>query len=528
MSLYLNQDNSPFIKNLKNDIYVDKTLLIKKTNRLLGTDDGFMCVTRPRRFGKSMALSMLNAYYSKGCDSRELFKSLKIYGDPSFEEHLNKHNVIWIDMAVAYTLDTDRSLFLKRLKELLYLDLKEGFPELTLNYDPEDGAAFYLALNEIYSRTGAHFVFLIDEWDVVFRESENDKKLCEECLDFYRNLFKGQAAGKYIDLVYMTGILPIKRYNSQSALNNFIEYTMLSPDGIADSFGFTESEVKTLCEEWNMDFAEVKSWYDGYRLEGMEIYNPRSVVRAMTSKKCEDYWKMTGGIAPVVDYMSYDGGKLKGKVARMLAGEEIEVNVDDFENDLTEIDSEDAALTVLIHLGYLSYDKETGKCRIPNKEIAKELIRAINRLKWSGIANPISKSGKLLEETLKGNTDYIDEVFDKNHAELSTTFSKNKEDVLSTIALISYYEAKEVYDIFSEPNCPTGRADLLFTPLAPGYIPIIIELKVDHSPDEAIRQIKDRNYVSTLNRYHGKVMLLGIAYDSKTLKHHSKIEYVTL
>lgn len=226
----------------------------------------------------------------------------------------------------------------------------------------------------------------------------------------------------------MTGILPIKRYNSQSALNNFKEYSMLDPDGIPDSFGFTE----------------------------------------------------------------------------------------------------DAALTALIHLGYLSYDEGSGKCRIPNKEIAEELIRGLKKLRWAGAYNPILESKRLLEETLKGNTDYIDGAFGRNHAELSTSFSKSSEGVPSTIVSISYCSAREAYTVLFEPSCPTGRADVLFAPKKPGYIPIVIELQAYETPEKAIEQIKDRNYASMLSGYRGKVMLLGIAYDSKTLKHHSKIEYIVL
>ncbi len=524
MSNYLNQDNALFVRNLKNDIYVDKTLLIKKTNALLGTDYAFMCVTRPRRFGKSMALSMLNAYYSKGCDSRELFKSLKIYSDPSFESHLNKHNVIWIDMAQIYTdLRENKKMFVNEVSRVIRADLDEAFPGILT--EEEDNLRKSLA--KINDRTGERFVFLIDEWDVVFRESEDDKKLCEDCLELYRNLFKSQAAGKYVDLVYMTGILPIRRYNSDSALNNFTEYSMIEPDGIPDSFGFTESEVKDLCEKWSMDFSEVKSWYDGYRLKGMEIYNPRSVVKAMTGHECDDYWLATASTESAERYMRYDGGALKSELVKMLAGDRVPVNVTLFRNDLTQVNSRDAALTVLIHLGYLGYEKESKECFIPNREIADEIANAIQNIRWVR-HNPTMESERLLNETLKGNTGHIDEAFDKIRAELATVYNKNKEDVLSVITKVAYRSAREFYEILSEPNCPTGRADLLFTPLAPGYIPIIIELKADHSPEKAIQQIKDRNYVSAFNGYHGKVMLLGIAYESKTLKHHSKIEYVEI
>ncbi len=524
MPNFLNKGNHSFAVNRSAKIYVDKSLLIKKTNELLGTPDEFMCVTRPRRFGKSMAVSLLNAYYSKGCDSRELFRGLKIYNDPSFEEHLNKHNVIWIDMASIYNDSRSGRAFLNKLARFVRSDLDEAFPGILTS----DQKTIMECLSRINNETGERFVFLIDEWDVLFRKEASNKELCDSYMKLLSALFKSSDAQSYLDLVYMTGILPIKRYSSQSDLNNFKEYNMLNPRDIPDSFGFTEGEVKALCEKWNINFDEVKSWYDGYRLKGMEIYNPKSVVEALTDHLCGNYWTSTGNIDPVKEYMNYDGGALKGEIIKMLAGEKVPVNVELFRNDLTNVNSKDAALTVLIHLGYLGYEEESKKCFIPNKEIEGEIVNAIQDIPWPDVYNPMQESKKLLEETLKGNTGYIDEVFDKNHAELSTIYSKNKEDVLSTIAIISYYNASKHYFIFSEPNCPTGRADLLFTPRVPGYIPIIIELKVDHFPEKAIQQIKDRNYVSTLKGYHGKVMLLGIAYDSKSLKHHSKIEYVEL
>ncbi len=523
MSKSISKDNESFQEDIGAKIYVDKSLLIKKTNELIRTPDKFMCVTRPRRFGKSMALSMLSAYYSNSCDSRELFKNLKIYDDPSFEEHLNKHNVISIDMWRMYARLKDTTLFVDQVKSDINEALAKACPSISLEgLDPDK------AIIKIGEETGEHFIFLIDEWDVVFRKEPANKALCDSYMNFLGTIFKSRDVSKYIDLVYMTGILPIKRYSSQSDLNNFTEYTMLDPDGIPDSFGFTEGEVKDLCEKWSMDFDEVKSWYDGYRLKGIEIYNPRSVVKAMTDHECGDYWMATASTEPVEEYMSYDGGALKGEFTKMLAGEKVPVNVSRFRNDLTQVNSHDAALTVLIHLGYLGYEKESKECFIPNKEITDEIMNAIQDIPWPDVYNPISESEKLLKETLKGNTDYIDEVFDKNHADLVTPFNKNDEGVLSIIARISYKYAEKYYKITPEPNCPTGRADLLFTPRVTGYIPIIIELKVDHSPEKAIQQIKDRNYVSTLNGYHGKVMLLGIAYESKSLKHHSKIEYVTI
>lgn len=523
MALYLNQGNEKFVEYKSARIFVDKSKLIAKCNELFGTSDKYMCLTRPRRFGKTMALSMLNAYYSKGCDSKELFRGLNVFDDPSFENHLNKHNVLWIDMGRMYSKLTDPNLFVEEVKKNIMFALKDAFPNLDFSKsEPDD------AIVEIGKKTGERLVFLIDEWDVLFREQEQYKKLCDEYTSFLRSLFKSSDASSFIDLVYMTGILPIKRYDSQSALNNFAEYNMLDPRDLGEFFGFTENEVKALCLKYNRDFDEIKSWYDGYRLNGMEIYNPKSVVEAVWSGKCRDYWTSTASIEPVTRYMGYDGGELKGTILEMLSGEEVQVDVSTFENDLTEVKSQDAALTVLIHLGYLSYDEETKTCRIPNKEIAEEIGRALKKLNWTDLYNPIAESKRLLEETLKGNTDYINAAFDENHKRLATIINKNMEGTLATITRISYYYALENYFVLYEPSCVTGRADAVFIPKREGFLPIVVELKADKSPDEAITQMKEKDYASILEGYHGKVMLLGIAYDSKTLKHSSKIEYLDL
>ncbi len=526
MALYFNKNSDKFIECRNSEIYVDKSELIKKCNQRIKTLDKFMAVTRPRRFGKTMALSMLNAYYSKGCDSRELFSDLAISKDQSFEKHLNKHNVIWVDMADLYTGLTNKEIFINKLKELIYNDLKEAFPMLELSYDIADGTFLSRAIVEINSKLDERFIFLIDEWDVIYREQEKNKRLCDEYTEFLRNMFKSTSVSSCIDLVYMTGILPIRRYSTQSTLNMFTEYNMVSPKGLESYIGFTENEVKALCEKYNKNFSEMKAWYDGYKLKGTELYNPKSVVESILYDEYGDYWVQTSSIEAVTDYMNYDHGQLKGAIARMLSGGKEKVDPQRFDNDLTNIDSKDAALTVLIHLGYLAYDEETCSCYIPNHEIKTEFERALKKLDWSEIYDPISNSEKLYEETMKGNVAFIDETLDRNHREMASVFNKNKEDVLGIIVLMSYYRAKKFYLIKKEDNSALGRADLTFIPRDGQHMPLIIELKADSSPEEAISQIKEKEYSSSFGDYKGKIMLLGISYDSKTLKHHSKIEII--
>ncbi len=414
MGFYLNCKND-FYAYVEDRIFVDKSDLISVLNGYLNKPSSkFLCVTRPRRFGKTMTLSMLNAYYSKGCDSKEMFDKLKISKDPCYLSQLNKHNVIWIDMASVFSKLKNKDDFLESIRFKLFKDFSVVNPDIDINeYSIGD------AIVEINSITNDRFIFLIDEWDVIFREKP-ESNLCDDYIMFLRSLFKSSDVSSCLDLVYMTGILPIKRYSTESALNMFEEYNMIQPQNLIDYIGFTQNEVRSLCEEYHIDFGTMKKWYDGYNIAGTEIYNPRSVVKALTSKKFADYWTSTGALESVTHYMNYDHGVLKGTIARMILGEKVPVDVSYFSNDLTKINSADAALTVLIHLGYLAYDEENKSCSIPNYEIRLEFEKALKELKWNETYNPISNSKKLYEETMKGNTSFINETLDKNHKEFAS------------------------------------------------------------------------------------------------------------
>ncbi len=468
-----------------------------------------------------MALSMLNAYYSRGCDSKELFQGLKIARALTYQDHLNMHNVIWVDMASLYS-DAGKA-FLEELTKYIIRDLNEAFP----NALTEDENTIGKAIKVINGRLGERFIFLIDEWDVIFRD-EPSSPLCDEYIMLLRSLFKSGDVSSCFDLVYLTGILPIRRYSAESSLNMFDECNMLTPGPLEDCIGFTEGEVMSLCKQRNVDFQKVKTWYDGYRLGGFDIYNPRSVVKACETGKFGDYWTTTGALEAVTNYMSYDNGELKDKIALMLSGENVPVNVSKFSNDLTKVNSKDAALTILIHLGYLAYDEENKTCRIPNYEIRQEFEAAIDELNWHEVYDPISNSKKLYEKTLEGDTGFINATLDTNHKELASIFNKNKEDVLGMVVAISDYCLRDYYYVRKEDTCSTGRADITYTPKDGDHMPIVIELKVDATPEDAIRQIKERDYPNVFKGYKGKVLLLGISYDSKSLKHDSKIEYIEL
>ena len=415
----------------------------------------------------------------------------------------------------------DWSKVLTSLTESINKDLNEAFPNII-----SEGCTLRNALVEIKSQTNERFIFLIDEWDCIYREEAYNTKLCDEYTNFLRSLFKDSICSSCIDLVYMTGILPIRRYNADSTLNNFTEYNMINHYPLGKFMGFTESEVIDLCNKYDMPFEDLKNWYNGYYLEGVgSIYNPKSVVEAIYEEECRDYWTQTRSMDDIKNYMNYDNGVLKSDIASMLAGDKVKVDVVKFENDLTKINSRDAALTVLIHLGYLAYDEEYKSCYIPNYEIKQELQRAIEDLDWEEFKYPIEASSDLIKATFNLNFDYINEVFDKNHKELSTIFNKNKEDILGVVTYLSYSQMNDRYYVNKEANTSTGRCDIIYKPRYKDPA-MIVELKVDSTPSDAIKQINNKHYLDLLGSYKGEVYLVGINYNSKTLKHDSMVEVV--
>ena len=344
MGIYVNPNNDGLKQSLNSKIYVDKSGMIEVTNSLLDTRQNCMCISRPRRFGKSMNIDLLIAYYSKGCDSKDLFANLEIAQNPDFEKHLNKYNVIWLNLPKFKELGSKIEELLPTMIEELKRELKEEFPQ----YIQSISRPLQLILSDIYKQTNEKFIVLIDEWDYIFRESTNTK-LQEEYVDFLRALFKDSP---FIKLAYITGILPVKRYNTQSALNNFDEYSMVIPDRLAEYFGFTEGEVKSLCKRFNRDFDEIKAWYDGYLMPGnVHLYNPRSVVKAMDGGKLQGYWVATSSFEALRIPINLNINGIRESVLEMMGGARIVADVSDFQCDTDAIESRDQALALLVHLG---------------------------------------------------------------------------------------------------------------------------------------------------------------------------------
>ena len=518
MGIYLNPGNELFRQVINSAIYVDKTGLIDFTNSVMNTTQKEICVSRPRRFGKSIAENMLAAYYSKGCDSRELFSELKIAKTANFEKHLNKHNVIHIDIQKFLSRTEGIKHTLSFLQERVIRELAKAYPDVT----DRDEKSLVTALEDIYSEKEEKFIFIIDEWDSILRVHKDDKDSQKEYLDFLRNLLKDQP---YVSLVYMTGILPVKKYGEHSALNMFKEYSMTNKKSLAEITGFTEKGVETLCQKYGMSFEQMKRWYDGYLVNGLSIYNPKSVVEALTEKVFDNYWTQTETYEALKVHIYRNENGLRDKIIQMIAGEKISVNTKKFQNDMYSFESSDDVITLLIHLGYLTYDFDTKTAWIPNKEVQEQFISSIEDRGFEKVMEAIRSSDELLKYTLARNSEKVSEMIRKVHMQETSILKYNDENSLSCVLALAYYSARDTYAIYREMPGGEGFADLVFVPLKGNSNPaMIVELKCDKDADTAIEQIKKRKYAESLKDYKGKVLLVGISYDRKSKEHECRFE----
>lgn len=521
---FLNPDNAAFKRTLNSKIYVDKTEFLDFTNQMINTNSAFICNSRPRRFGKSVTADMLTAYYSRGCDSKKLFSDLKIGSLENFEENLNKYNVIHFDVQWCLEPAGNPKKLVDYITRNTLNELREEFHEII----SEEIESLPDALSKINAKTGKQFIIIIDEWDVLIRDEAANKNVQEDYINFLRGMFKGTEPTKYIQLAYLTGILPMKKEKTQSALNNFDEFTMLSPSNLAQYVGFTEDEVRGLAREYNQDFDKVKMWYDGYLLRDYQVYNPRAVVSVMLKGEFKSYWSETASyeaIVPLIN-MNYDG--LKTAIIAMISGAEVKVNTGTFKNDTLNIKSKDDVLTYMIHLGYLAYDQTNSMAFVPNEEIRQELTAAVESRKWNEMLGFWQNSEKLLNATLDKNENAVAEQIEKIHNEYVSVIQYNNENSLSSVLAIAYLSAMQYY---FKPirELPTGRgfADFVFLPKPEykmDYPAIVVELKWNQNADTAMKQIIDKKYHATIEGYTGDILLVAINYDKDNKEHQCLIQ----
>ena len=535
MGTYLNPGFDKFKKILNDKIYIDKSEILDVLNEHLNTESCNICISRPRRFGKSVTASMLCAYYSKNVDSAPLFDDLKISRAASYREHINQHNTIFINVQLFLSrakgnidrMTADLNSFIKK-------ELSAAFPDSELSSLTE----LYDVLNRIYNEYNQSFIFIIDEWDCIMREKLDDAEGIKKYLDYLRALLKDQP---YVSLAYMTGILPIKKYGSHSALNMFYEYSMTQPGEYSSYIGFTDEEVKRLCEEYQIDYRLMQRWYRGYSLEpGLYVYNSNSVVRAVLARRFSGYWSQTETFESLRKYIDLNMEGLRDEIVKLIAGEKVVVNVSSFHNDMTTFKSKDDVLSLLIHLGYLSVtpDSEVPEAdndlifevHIPNEEIRKEFRVAVKDCtNYQGLFELIFRTNKLLENIYSENSAEVARLFDEAHQENTSILKYNDENSLAcVIALSLQLSTTDTYSVFRELPSGKGFADMVYLPKPGVEKPaLLVELKYDKTAESAISQIKAKNSTQALKDYHGDIFLVGINYSKDTKAHECAIEKIT-
>ena len=517
MGQFIDRENYGFRSAINSD-FVDKSGLLNILNRNLGSENRFMCISRPRRFGKSVAAEMAYAYYDRNSDSRNLFEGLEITKSPDYEKHLNKYPTIFIDWnTFANVPDKDK---LKEAQKSVIADLKQSYDIL------EEKNSLSKALAEINLKTGDRFILIIDEWDMLVRDVTQE--IQDEYVDFLRSMFKSADAKKTFLLVYMTGILPIIKIKTQSALNNFREYSIIYPAETAKYYGFTEPEVEIICKDHGMNLELMKHAYDGYIIgEEKSMFNPNSVMMSILYRTYDSFWSRTASFMAIEKYLNIDADQVRTKIISMMNGEEVVIEPTSFRNDMKNIETSDDVLTLLAHLGYLSYNPDTQTVRIPNTEVSSEFKNTVRFAGWNELSKAVGQSLQLLDDTINLRENKVARAFDDYHFEASSLLEFNDENSMRCAITLAYYAAKPFYKIFHELPTGKGFADMVFIPLPKSTRPaIVVELKYDKTADSAIDQIKRKEYPKSLVGFSKKIVLCGINYNKSTSKHEVVMEVI--
>lgn len=517
MGKYLDIGNDGF-RSIVRTRYVDKTGLISYINSTIDTTYKLTCSVRPRRFGKSFSSKMLCAYYVKGYDSRELFFGLEIEKDETFSLYLNKFHVIYLDITSFLSVCENKDNTVDYMKQEIIHDLQDSFPSASCEKD------VLSELLRIANQTNEKFIFIIDEWDAIYREQKDNKRLQEEYMELLRSLFKSVHTDKICAAAYMTGILPIKKYGKESALSDFYEYTMVNAAPIEPYVGFTLSDVEQLCEENQLELSKINQWYDGYKLGDEQIYNPKSVMECIRRKRYGNYWTRTETYESLKTYIELNFDGLKDAIIDMIGGKNYKVDTESFQNDLTTLRTKDDVLTLLIHLGYLAYNDEERQVSIPNREIKEEFIRAIRNGNRTELVKAIQKSDELLKATWAKNGDIVAEIISQLHDSDTAHEFYNNEQALRSVIKMAYLSAIDYYVKLEELQSGKGYADIVFLPKKDADCPmLLVELKWNQSSEGAVAQIKEKDYPGIIQKWNGEILMVGINYDKKTRKHECRI-----
>ncbi len=514
MGIYINPGNEAF-RVKRNGKYVDKSGLIGVVNRTIGLPHKLSCISRPRRFGKSYAAQMLCAYYSLGCDSAPLFDDLEIAKDETYRQHLNHYNVLYLDIsAIIGYVGLDGML--KFITDAVSKEIYTSYP------DVQHAVALGDVLLKAVESSGHKFIAIIDEWDAPMRDKKSTEGLQYDYLQFLRSLFKNSGiTDKVFAAAYMTGILPIKKDGSQSAISEFREYTILEPGVFAPYVGFMGKEVQAICEEFQLDLNTMKYWFDGYKLDGIgSVYNPNSVMEVVRTRKYRSYWAASSDPTSLLEFLNLDKDGLGRVAVDLLAGKEVRMNPRLFRNDPLSLRTEDDVLTILTHYGYLSYDEDRETVRIPNEEIRIEYAELIHQVTHMETIQRVKRSVQLMKDTADMRADAVAAELQKVHTEEYSPRHYNNEQSLRGTIKLAYFAYKDEYLQLEELPSGTGYVDIVYMPKRNSDYPaLVIELKAldkahpQNDAEGAIAQIKNRRYPDILQNYTNEILLVGISYD---------------
>lgn len=511
--------------------FVDKSSLLGELLPAIGTEERFFCITRPRRFGKSVMANMIAAFFGKAANAENIFKDLKISSSEFYTKHLNQHNVIYIDFSEMPRDCTNYQHYIDRIQNGINADLAEGYPNIPI----DTSKAVWDILTDIFQKTGHRFMFIMDEWDAVFYMPFITEKERMEYLLFLKSLLKGKV---YAELVYMTGILPIAKYSDGSELNMFQEYNMATRVRFSEYFGFTDREVDSLYDIYRrtaerpwITREDLRIWYDGYHTKaGVKLYNPRSIVCALTDNELANYWTSSGTYDSIFGYIKDNTADVQDDLALMFAGEAVPSDIQEYAATSLQLETKDEIYSAMVIYGLLTF--EDGCVSIPNKELMDSYASMMKREKSLGYIYRLANvSRKMLAATLESDTETMEKILGFAHNTESPIFTYNSEIELSAVVNLVYLAARDKYRVEREDKAGKGYVDFVFYPERRSADAVILELKVDDTPEAAVRQIKDKGYalrfkgkLGEKSRYTGRILGVGISYNRETKEHSCKVE----
>ena len=516
MTYFINRniEKNEFKLAYESDYFIDKSELISKINTIINKKDRFLCITRPRRFGKTINAMMLETYYSKNANSKEIFDKLNISKCNSYEKHLNKHNVIYITFNNNAGINDNYKDYMNYYTSRLTKDIKELWPDVEISDDIPD------MLSEIQSKTGKGFIFIIDEWDYIYNNNLFTEQERDNFLLFLKDLLKDKP---YVDLCYMTGVLPIAKYCTGSALNMFREYNFLNDNIYYTYYGFTTEEVEHICSQQDkVTMKDLREWYDGYKIQGIDLYNPRSVICALSDGICQSYWTNTGPMDEIIYHINQNIEEVKNDVVQMISNIPVEIRLKGYSAEQLTLETRNQILSAMTVYGFLTYHDET--LEIPNKELMIKFDDALEDKSMNEVSKLVLRSDEMLKATIRQDVDKMAEIIQEAHDINIPIIKYNDENSLACVISLVYLSARSKYKIVREMPAGIGFADFIFFPKDKSKPAFIIELKKNSTSEEALKQIFDKRYDLALKDYTGLKLAIGISYDSNLKKHSISIQ----